>query len=125
MAVAMRFAVVDVMYQGDENVASALFLDDLLISLDMSTRLSVIDVILAYQDKYQILLFTHDYAFYDILKSRICDMGKKSDWLFREMYRKDETLASIPTPLILDDDCAYTKALAYYCKMIMQHQPMH
>lgn len=32
------------------------------------------------------------------------------------MYRKDETLASIPTPLILDDDCAYTKALAYYCK---------
>lgn len=116
MAVAMRFAVVDVMYQGDENVASALFLDDLLISLDMSTRLSVIDVILAYQDKYQILLFTHDYAFYDILKSRIGDMGKKRDWLFREMYRKDETLASIPTPLILDDDCAYTKALAYYCK---------
>lgn len=77
MAVAMRFAVVDVMYQGDENVSSALFLDDLLISLDMSTRLSVIDVILAYQDKYQILLFTHDYAFYDILKSRIGDMGKR------------------------------------------------
>lgn len=116
MAVAMRFAVVDVMYQGDENVASALFLDDLLISLDMSTRLSIIDVILAYQQKYQILLFTHDYAFYDILKSRIGDMGKKSEWLFREMYRKDETLAPIPTPLILDDDSAYTKALAYYCK---------
>lgn len=116
MAVAMRFAVVDVMYQGDENVASALFLDDLLISLDMSTRLSIIDVILAYQEKYQILLFTHDYAFYDILKSRIGDMGKKSEWQFREMYRKDETLAPIPSPLILDDDSAYTKALAYYCK---------
>ena len=116
MAVAMRFAVVDVMYQGDENVASALFLDDLLISLDMSTRLSIIDVILAYQQRYQILLFTHDYAFYDILKSRIGDMGKKSEWLFREMYRKDETIAPIPTPLILDDDSAYTKALAYYCK---------
>lgn len=115
MAVAMRFAVVDVMYQGDENVASALFLDDLLISLDMSTRLSVIDVILAYQEKYQILLFTHDYAFYDIMKSRITDMDKKSEWLFREMYRKDETLEPIPTPLILDDDSAYTKALAYYC----------
>lgn len=116
MAVAMRFAVVDVMYQGDENVASALFLDDLLISLDMSTRLSIIDVILAYQQKYQILLFTHDYAFYDILKSRIADMGKKSEWLFREMYRKDDSLEPIPTPLILDDDSAYTKALAYYCK---------
>ena len=116
MAIAMRFAVVDVMYQGDENVASALFLDDLLISLDMSTRLSVVDVILAYQEKYQIMLFTHDYAFYDIFKSRIGDMGKKSDWLFREMYRKDETLALIPTPLILDDDSAYAKALAYYCK---------
>ena len=116
MAVAMRFAVVDVMYQGDENVASALFLDDLLISLDMSTRLSIIDVILAYQQRYQILLFTHDYAFYDILKSRIGDMGKKSEWLFREMYRKDETIAPIPTTLILDDDSAYTKALAYYCK---------
>lgn len=116
MAVAMRFAVVDEMYQGDENVASALFLDDLLISLDMSTRLSVIDVILAYQEKYQILLFTHDYAFYDILKSRIGDMGAKSKWLFREMYRKDETLEPIPKPLILDDDSAYTKALAYYCK---------
>ena len=116
MAIAMRFAVVDVMYQGDENVASALFLDDLLISLDMSTRLSVIDVILAYQDKYQILLFTHDYAFYDILKSRIGDLGNKSEWLFREMYRKDESLAPVPTPLILDDDSAFTKALAYYCK---------
>ena len=116
MAIAMRFAVVDVMYQGDENVASALFLDDLLISLDMSTRLSVIDVVLAYQEKYQILLFTHDYAFYDILKSRISDLGNKSGWLFREMYRKDESLAPIPTPLILDDDSAYTKALAYYCK---------
>ncbi len=116
MAVAMRFAVVDLMYHGDETVASALILDDLLISLDMSTRLSVIDVILAYQEKYQILLFTHDYAFYDILKSRIGDMGNKSEWLFREMYRKDESLASIPTPLIIDDDSAYTKALAYYCK---------
>ena len=116
MAVAMRFAVVDVMYQGDENVASALFLDDLLISLDMSTRLSIVDIILAYQEKYQILLFTHDYAFYDILKSRIADIGKKSEWLFREMYRKDETLTPFPTPLILDDDSAYTKALAYYCK---------
>lgn len=116
MAVAMRFAVVDVMYQGDENVASALFLDDLLISLDMSTRLSVIDVILAYQDKYQILLFSHDYAFYDILKSKIADMGKKSEWLFREMYRKDETLTPVPTPLLVDDDSAYTKALAYFCK---------
>lgn len=116
MAVAMRFAVVDVMYQGDENVASALFLDDLLISLDMSTRLSVIDVILAYQEKYQILLFTHDYAFYDILKSRIGDSEEKTGWQFREMYRKDESLAPIPTPLLLDDDSAYTKALAYYCK---------
>lgn len=116
LAVAMRFAVVDVMYQGDENVASALFLDDLLISLDMSTRLNVIDVILAYQEKYQIMLFTHDYAFYDILKSRIGDVGKKSEWLFREMYRKDESLEPVPSPLILDDDSAYTKALAYYCK---------
>lgn len=116
MAVAMRFAVVDVMYQGDGNEASALFLDDLLISLDMSTRLSVIDVILAYQENYQILLFTHDYAFYDILKSRIADTGNKTKWLFREMYRRDETLAPIPTPLLLDDDSAYKKALAYYCK---------
>ena len=116
MAVAMRFAVVDEMYHGDDNAASALFLDDLLISLDMSTRLNVIDVILAYQDKYQILLFTHDYAFYEILKTRIADLGKKSEWLFREMYRKDESLAPIPAPLLVDDDSLYKKALAYYCK---------
>ena len=50
------------------------------------------------------------------MKSRIGDSGEKTGWQFREMYRKDESLAPIPTPLLLDDDSAYTKALAYYCQ---------
>ena len=64
IALAFRLAAVEMRYKG-ENAASALFIDDLLISLDMGRRLQVIDIILELRKKHQLIIFTHDRAFYD------------------------------------------------------------
>lgn len=114
MAIAIRFAVVDIMHRADEDGVSALFLDDLLISLDMSTRLDVIDIILGYESNYQILLFTHDYTFYDIIKSKIRQSRQQREWLFKELYSLDDDANAIPDYLLIEDKNATEKAKAFF-----------
>lgn len=47
-----------------------LVLDDMLISLDMSNRMQVIKIILEEFDDFQLIILTHDLAFYELIKRR-------------------------------------------------------
>jgi energy-coupling factor transporter ATP-binding protein EcfA2 len=101
IALAIRLAMLEERLY-DENSASLLVLDDLLLSLDMSHRDKVLDIILKKVDEYQILILTHDRAFYSLCKRRIENSLKTSDtykWEFKEMYQ-DTTDKGIPCPFI-------------------------
>lgn len=71
-----------------------LCLDDMLISLDMSNRDKVIQLVLNIEDKldleffdrFQKIIFTHDKAFYNLCKQRIMLSKKEKDWFFKEIY---------------------------------------
>lgn len=60
-------------------------LDDMLISLDMSNRMKVVDFLLnVVSDKYKIYLFTHDKAFFEYFKHKSKKVTSK--WLYKEIY---------------------------------------
>jgi energy-coupling factor transporter ATP-binding protein EcfA2 len=71
-----------------------LCLDDMLISLDMGNRDKVIQLILntegkpelAFFDRFQKLIFTHDKTFYNLCKQRVNLSGDSKNWQFKEIY---------------------------------------
>ncbi|WHF51261.1 hypothetical protein QGN23_12600 [Chryseobacterium gotjawalense] len=74
-----------------------LALDDLLVSLDMSNRDKVLDIILnVFAPKYKIYLFTHERSFFNMVKRRIEYSGNSSFWKIRELYqvKNDEGIYS-------------------------------
>jgi ABC-type multidrug transport system ATPase subunit len=67
-----------------------LVLDDLLMSLDMSNRLTLINLLKVYFNDFQIFLFTHDKSFFEILKD-------KMSWRSYEIYvKKDDKNREVP-----------------------------
>lgn len=104
IALAFRLAAVEMRYKG-EDAASALFIDDLLISLDMGRRLQVIDILLELRKKHQLIIFTHDRAFYEIISTKLESIPKEADnWVQKEIYAQDESMCidDIPAPFILE-----------------------
>lgn len=87
-----------------------LVLDDLLVSLDMTNRDTVLDIILKKSTDYQLLILTHDRAFYNIAKLRIENMSS-DQWVYKEMYCKQHEKDDIPKPMIVEPksylSCAY------------------
>jgi hypothetical protein len=59
-----------------------LVLDDLLISLDMNNRLSLVNILTEKFSNFQIFFFTHDKAFFEVFKSKT----SKNSWKYIEMY---------------------------------------
>src|SRR5690606_37857025 len=101
IALAIRLSILD-RRPTFPNSARILVLDDLLLSLDMSHRDKVLDILLSdsFINTYQILILTHDRAFYNMCKNRIQDRFV-SGWIFKEMYQH-QTDAGIPCPFIPD-----------------------
>lgn len=99
MALALRLAVFDRKLQ-DEDCAQVILVDDLLISLDMSNRLLVVQKLLDYVDRYQLFIFTHDRAFYDLICDSIDQRNRSKDWKYYEMYAIDEevSISHVPEP---------------------------
>ena len=115
IALAIRLAMLDERLY-DVNSASLLVLDDLLLSLDMSHRDKVLDIVLKKVDEYQILILTHDRAFYNLCKRRIDNILKIDDtykWEFKEMYQ-DSTNNDIPVPFITDYSSPLSLAKKYF-----------
>lgn len=59
-----------------------LVLDDLLISLDMSNRDIVLDILQEHFSDYQIIFLTHDRAFFEMAKQKLV----KNEWKTFEMF---------------------------------------
>lgn len=97
MALAIRLAIFDRKYQGSE-CAKVIFVDDLLISLDMSNRLLVVQQLLDYVDRYQIFIFTHDRSFYDLICDSISQRNMAKQWCYYEMYAVDEEVTDDKVP---------------------------
>lgn len=104
MALALRLAIFDRKYKSDD-CAQITCVDDLLISLDMSNRLLVIQKLLDYCANYQLFVFTHDHAFYDVVVDAISQRNQKQEWKYYEMYAVDETVSSryVPEPWLKEN----------------------
>lgn len=70
-----------------------LALDDVLIGLDMSNRLPVLDILDEYFSNHQIFLTTYDKAWYEIVKQRTSHGGK---WKAVEFYFRQTDEYEIP-----------------------------
>ena len=73
-----------------------LVLDDLLISLDMSNRDKILSLLLDrsvsnkfFDDDYQMFIFTHDRAFFELAKYRF-DSKANGKWKYFEMYEREK-----------------------------------
>jgi energy-coupling factor transporter ATP-binding protein EcfA2 len=127
VALALRFAVMD-----DRFVSSypnLLVLDDLLMSMDMSNRGHVLNLILnQYRNDYQIIILTHDRVFFEDARNLIqqteaiiarrkgegdekkAKTAWKEEWKVWEMYEADNGYG-IPIPRVLDYRSESDKAL--------------
>ena len=117
MALALRLAVFDRKYKS-EDCAQIICVDDLLISLDMSNRLLVIQKLLDYCSNYQLFIFTHDHAFYDMIVDAISQRNAKTNWKYYEMYAVDEHVSKnhIPEPWLKEKLDFLEQARAFYTK---------
>lgn len=69
VALALRLAIFEKRMHTIAGCAEILCIDDLLVSLDMSHRLPVIQILLKYAVDQQMMVFTHDRAFYELFKN--------------------------------------------------------
>ena len=85
-----------------------LALDDVLIGLDMSNRLPVLDILDEYFSDYQIFLTTYDKAWYEIVKQRTSHGGK---WKAVEFYFRQTDEYEIP--VYVENEAYLDKAREY------------
>lgn len=88
-----------------------LILDDVLISLDMSNREIVLDIILQEFTDYQLIILTHDRNFFELLRHRIKKFNQ-TNWKYIEMYECEKD--GIPQPLIKISETYLDKAEKYF-----------
>ncbi len=100
IALSIRFAILKTRLDGDD-ILKILVLDDLLISLDMSNRDIVVNMLLEdeFLKNYQIIMLTHDKAFYERSK-QIFDYISKGKWKYFEMYIEPHENKDIEIPYI-------------------------
>jgi recombinational DNA repair ATPase RecF len=89
-----------------------LILDDVLISLDMSNREIVLDIILQEFTDYQLIILTHDRNFFELLRHRI-NKFNQTNWKYIEMYECEKD--GIPQPLKFESE-SYLGQANYYIK---------
>lgn len=108
IALSVRLAAMIYRLQAN-NIFKFLVLDDMLISLDMSNRMTVVKIILtdpAFTD-YQLIILTHDKAFFNLIKRNTISQ----DWKYFD-FVKDNHPAS--NPIIKDSKDDLEKAKEYF-----------
>lgn len=107
MALALRLAILE-SHPSSLEAPSVLFIDDLLISLDMPFRRKIIEILLTYTNKFQTFIFTHDRAFYHLVSSEIKIKGNQNDWKKYELYMQSNN--GIPEPFLIEPKTPLEKA---------------
>ena len=105
-AIAIAIYLSSVLLQ-PESVLKVLALDDVLIGLDMSNRLPVLDLLEEYFSDYQIFLTTYDKAWYEIAKQRT----DPKDWKYAEFYFGETDKYELP--VYVEDKAYLEKAREY------------
>ncbi|MCK5111693.1 MAG: AAA family ATPase [Arcobacteraceae bacterium] len=97
-----------------------LVLDDLLISLDMSNRDRILKLLLDrsgryFDNEYQIMIFTHDKAFYELAKYKI-EYQDIDNWNFFELFVDNEEVIEKPYLNEKANEGYHDKAIEYFEK---------
>ena len=108
LATAIRLTILD--YRVDKiaapNALKVLVLDDLMISLDMCNRESLLDLLLKeYSGKYQLIFLTHDKSLYDFVDSKIKQFKQDKLWIRKELYIGEDDTTKHEKPVIIDGTC--------------------
>lgn len=113
IALSIRFAMLDQKLSGAAatDTPKFLILDDVLVSLDMSNREIVLDIILKEFTDYQLIILTHDRNFFELLRHRIKRFNQ-DNWKYIEMYECEKD--GIPQPFIKTSDTYLEKAELYF-----------
>lgn len=119
IALAIRLAIVDKRLSFATHgidYSKLLFIDDLLLSLDMSNRRLIIRILLDYSKNYQMVLFTHDRAFFHLILDEIELRGEADKWVSYEFYQPDEDvdMKELPKPCVREKGKHYIDALNLY-----------
>lgn len=80
---------------GASNALKLLVLDDVLIGLDHSNRLPVLDVLRKYFADWQVVLLTHDRIWFEMARFHV---GNSEQWKCLEVYEGEDTVRGIPAP---------------------------
>lgn len=113
IALAIRFAIFDEKLETDGIAADApklLILDDLLLSLDMSNRDNVLEIILNRFSNTQLIVMTHDKHFFTLTKHKIKQVNQ-TNWKYFEIYECEKN--DIPQPFISESETYLEKAEKY------------
>ena len=105
-AIAIAIYLSSVLLQPESDLR-ILALDDVLIGLDMSNRLPILNILNDYFPDHQIFLTTYDMAWYEIVKQRT----EQKDWKYAEFYfsQTDE----YEVPIYMEDKAYLDKATEY------------
>lgn len=119
IALAIRLAIVDKrlhFIHFNVDFSKLLFIDDLLLSLDMSNRRLIIRILLDYSDRYQMILFTHDRAFFHLIQDEVALRDEDENWKCYEFYQPEESIGmnSVPEPCFREKGKHYIDALNMY-----------
>ena len=107
-AIAIAIYLSSVLLQPESDL-KILALDDVLIGLDMSNRLPVLNILKDYFPDHQIFLTTYDKAWYEIAKQRT----DQKDWEYAEFYFGQTDEYEIP---IYTEDKTYLDKAKEYLK---------
>lgn len=92
--------------QATGDAPKLLVLDDVLIGIDHSNRLPVLDVLHTHFTDWQIVLLTHDKTWFDLARERL----PKDDWACCEVYEGDPA-ALAPMPIVRETASKPARAL--------------
>lgn len=108
LAVSLYFAAIKAMLGTlKDDCLKMLVLDDLLISLDMSNRLKLLDLLQAEFSDFQTFFFTHDKELFEIYKKRLL-------WEKFEFYVDD--VSPVPAAKVVKSASELERAKKYYAE---------
>lgn len=115
IGIAIRLAISDYKLMTGADVAPVLCIDDLLLSLDMSSRIPIIKLLLKKAQNRQLIIFTHDRAFFETMQMMIRQRRQDGDWNSYEMLeRKQNVLGAVPAPMFFKESKTYREKVEYH-----------
>ena len=111
IAIAIRLAILKERYI--EQAPRIMVLDDLLLSLDLGNRSSLLKVLMKkYAHLYQLIIMTHDRVFFDCVLNHLSEYDQKENWKILEMYETKDGNKKVPS--VVSYQSPLSKAYMYF-----------